>query len=209
MALSVGLGLVAGLIGGRFMDAMTAGLVGWNAGVWSYLLLMAWLITHADGDHLERTARDQSQGAAVVLALVICGAVASLVAIGVELSWVRRSAEQSHQASLALPHLLLTAGTVLGAWLLLPMVFTLNYASLYYRSQPGGGLTFPEDEPGFQPHYGDFLYFAVTIAVAAQTSDVVVCRRSIRRLVLLQAILSFGFNTAILALAINIAAGLI
>ena len=63
-------------------------------------------------------------------------------------------------------------------------------------------------EPGFQPHYDDFLYFAVTIAVASQTADVSVTTASLRRLVMRQSLLSFAFNTAILALMINIAAGL-
>ena len=89
------------------------------------------------------------------------------------------------------------------------MVFTLNYASHYYRHRPPAGLRFPDDDPQFKPNYADFLYFSFTIAVAAQTADVVITSRPMRRLVLLQALLSFGFNTAILALAINIGAGLL
>ena len=91
----------------------------------------------------------------------------------------------------------------------LPVVFTLSYASHYYRHTPPAGLKFPDDSEHFQPNYVDFLYFSFTIAVAAQTADVVITRRPMRRLVLLQSVLSFTFNAAILALAINIAAGLL
>jgi uncharacterized membrane protein len=104
---------------------------------------------------------------------------------------------------------LLAVSTVVGAWLLLPVVFTLNYASHYYHQAPPAGLKFPDDDPKFQPNYVDFLYFSFTIAVAAQTADVVITCRPLRRLVLLQAVLSFAFNAAILALAINTAAGLL
>ena len=60
----------------------------------------------------------------------------------------------------------------------------------------------------FAPHYSDFLYFAFTIAVASQTADIAVASPAMRRLVLLHAIVSFAFNTAILAFAINVAASM-
>ncbi len=106
-----------------------------------------------------------------------------------------------------------TLATVTGSWLLVAVLFTLNYASLYYRDaadgEPGSGLRFPDDDPAaFRPDYVDFLYFSFTIAVAVQTSDVEVTTRSMRKLVLMQSVLGFAFNTLLLALTINIAAGL-
>jgi uncharacterized membrane protein len=160
----------------------------------------------ADHTHLRRSAIAQTPGAAVVLGLVVGASVASLAAIVAELAAVSHS---QSGAPLELVHVALAVSTVAGAWLLLPIVFTLNYASHYYRHRPPAGLRFPDDDPHFQPNYGDFLYFSFTIAVAAQTADVVITSRPMRRLVLLQALLSFGFNAAILALAINIAAGLL
>jgi uncharacterized membrane protein len=105
-------------------------------------------------------------------------------------------------------HLLFAGVTVVGSWLLLPVLFALDYASRYYRSTPQGGLLFPGADTDVPADYVDFLYFACTIAVALQTADVAITSRPIRRLVLLQALLSFAFNTAILALTVNIAAGL-
>jgi uncharacterized membrane protein len=87
-------------------------------------------------------------------------------------------------------------------------MFALTYASLYFRVAHGSGLKFPEADPDFRPDFSDFLYFSFTIAVAFQTADISVTTQPMRRLVLLQSILSFGFNTAILAFTINIAASM-
>ncbi len=204
MSLALAVGVVAGALVPTG-TVVSRALLGWNVGVWLYLALMAWMMVRADHGHLRRTAVARAQGAAVVLGLVVAASVASLAAIVVELNWLR----QSQGGSLAVAHVLLAVGTVVGAWLLLPVVFTLNYASHYYRHTPPAGLKFPDDDEQFQPNYVDFLYFSFTIAVAAQTADVVITCRPMRRLVLLQAVLSFTFNAAILALAINIAAGLL
>ena len=67
-------------------------------------------------------------------------------------------------------------------------------------------LRFPDEQ--LEPDYWDFLYFSFTIAVASQTADVSIRSRAMRRAVLGQSLLSFFFNTSILALSINIAAGL-
>jgi uncharacterized membrane protein len=204
----MGLAAVIGVVAGAATPvdtAITQALVGWNAGVWAYLALMAWMMALADHGHLRRLALAYDQGAALTLSLVVAAAVASLVAIVVELAWSR----QAPTGAAPWTHLLLTASTVVAGWLLLPVVFTLSYASHYYRPRVPDGLKFPDEDPHFQPNYADFLYFSFTLAVAAQTADVQVTSRAMRKLVLLQSVLSFAFNTAILALAINIAAGLL
>ena len=93
-------------------------------------------------------------------------------------------------------------------WLLVGVLFCFHYAHMFYHaSQDQRPLRFPDDERA--PDYWDFLYFSFTIAVAAQTSDVAVTSRTMRRLVLGQSVLAFFFNLAILGLSINIAAGLL
>jgi uncharacterized membrane protein len=87
-------------------------------------------------------------------------------------------------------------------------LFTFHYSRLYYTSpRQQRALKFPDEEA--QPDYWDFLYFAFTIAVAAQTADVTVMNRSLRKTVLAQSILSFLFNVAIIGLSINVMASLI
>ena len=89
-------------------------------------------------------------------------------------------------------------------------VFALHYAHEYYRpedpaSDARGGLEFPGCP---KPDYWDFLYFATSIGATSQTSDVAIRSRALRRLVMLHAVVSFVFNTMILALTVNLAASL-
>ena len=179
-------------------------LLGWNVGVWLYLIWTGWTMLHSNHERLERVARAQAEGAATVLAIVALAAIASFGAIFTELATIKGSTPR-----LALPHLLYVMSTIVGSWLLLPTLFSLNYASLYHvTDNDGGGLKFPDEGGDFEPDYSDFLYFSFTIAVASQTSDVLVTNRPVRRVVLLQSVLSFVFNTTILAFTINMAASL-
>ena len=196
-------GLLAALLLPGIDHAVTRSLLGWNVGVWLYLVLVGALMLRADHEHLRRAAIAQAESAATVLTLVIVAAVASIVAIVIELAAAKQGPHHGWS------HVLFALTTVAGSWMLLPTLFAMNYASVYYRSAPGSGLRFPgPDEKSFRPDYGDFLYFSFTIAVASQTADVSITSRSMRRLVLLQALLSFVFNTTILAFTINIAASL-
>jgi len=207
LALSAAAGIAAGLIavnrqwGGD--NVASQSLIGWNIGAWTYLVWTVWWLTHADHGRLIRVAKAQAEGAGVVLAIVAGAALASLGAVIVELS-----AAKAAGPSGALPHVLFVLATVISSWLLVPTLFTLNYASLYHGSARAGGLDFQDADPKFEPDYSDFLYFSFTIAVASQTADVAITSRAMRRLALKQALLSFVFNTTILAFTINLAASL-
>ncbi len=207
MFVAVAAGIAAALALPGTPSLVTRSLLGWNVGVWLYLVLIVWLMMHADHARLRRIATAHAEGALTVLAIVTVAAIVSLGATVFELS-----AAKGKETSYALPHLLFALSTVAGSWLLVPTMFALNYASLYYQGDNdarGSGLQFPSDGADFKPDYGDFLYFSFTIAVASQTADVAVSTRAMRRLVLLQSVLSFVFNTTILAFTINIAASLI
>lgn len=181
----------------------TRALLGWNVALWLYLALAGWAMFRADPGRVKRVASAQAESAGTVLVMVIVAALVSLVGSVLELS----AAKAAGQA-VALPHVALALSTVVGSWLLLPTVFALRYASLYFHTPQGAGLRFPDEAKDFSPDFSDFFYFSLTIAVASQTADVAVSARRLRRWVLLQALLSFVFNTAILALTINVAASL-
>ena len=203
LALAALAGICAALLIPGVPTTVTRCLLGWNVGVWLYLAVVTFLIARADRDHLQRVAMAQAEGAKTVLAVVALAALSSLGAVVIELS-AAKGADPRH----AWPHLALALATVVGSWLMLPVLFGLNYASSYHADSGGRGLGFPAAETPFEPGYGDFFYFSFTIAVASQTSDVTVTTRPMRRLVLLQAMLSFIFNTMILAFSINMAASL-
>ena len=194
-------GALAGAMWPEVESVFARGLVGWNAFVWLYLVMVAVTLFRADSGHIKRLALAQAESAATVLVIVVVAAMASLAVVVFEL--VAAKAAGPNQM---LPHLIFAFVSVLGSWLLLPMLFALSYASAYYGPEPDRGLAFPEAEKGFEPDHTDFLYFSFTIAVTAQTSDVGVTSRAMRRLVLFQSLLSFLFNTTILAFTINAAA---
>ena len=200
---SVAVGAALGYFWPTALPALTRALLGWTCGVWTYLVLIFLLMRRADAQHLKQRARAQNDGVVAVLLLAIVGALASLAAIALELRQVRHGLDFVQ----GWPYLLLAVTTVAGSWLLLPAEFALAYASLYHRGTGPHGLEFPGNDE--LPDYSDFLYFAVTLAATSQTSDVAVSARPMRRLVLVQAVLSFLFNTGVLALTINVLAGLV
>lgn len=199
--------LAAGIIVGFVVPGshtwVTRALIGWNFAVWLYLVLIAVLLLRADHVRSRRIALAHAEGAITVLAVAIASALASLVGIVMELA-AAKVPGTAHPVT----HIVLALSTVVGGWLLLPTLFTLTYASIYYVTEHKAGLRFPDADPAYRPNYGDFLYFSFTLAVASQTSDVCVTCPRMRRLVLLQSVLSFILNTTILAFSINIAASM-
>jgi uncharacterized membrane protein len=203
LALAASAGVCAGLLIPNVPSAVTRCLLGWNIGVWLYLAFVTFMILRADREHLKRVAMAQAEGAKTVLAVVALATLFSLGAVVIELSAAKGASTRE-----ALPHIGLALSTVVGSWLMLPILFGLNYASAYHADNAASGLGFPAAGEPFDPSYSDFFYFSFTIAVASQTSDVTVTTRPMRRLVLLQSVLSFIFNTMILAFSINMAASL-
>ncbi|WP_443114335.1 DUF1345 domain-containing protein [Herbaspirillum seropedicae] len=200
------IGLAVGIVAAVFLPATTwtgRCLIGWNAGVWFYLLSLWLMMLRADAEAVRRLAETEDESAQVVLVMVCVAAVASLLAILLEL------AGSSHGDRSKLLRYAFTASTVFGAWLLIGTIFTLHYARLFYAEDDDPQalpLRFPDGQR--QPDYWDFLYFSFTISVAVQTSDVGVATRALRKTVLAHSLICFVFNAAIIGLSINIAAGL-
>ena len=103
----------------------------------------------------------------------------------------------------------LVFATVAASWFMVQLIFALHYAHEYYaqgeRGQDAGGLDFPGGEP---PDYWDFLHFSIVIGVASQTADIAFTSKSLRRVGTVHGITAFVFNTVVLALTINLLAGL-
>lgn len=203
--------LVIAMVGGALVTAllpadfrwMTRALIGWNVAVWGYLLLVWLLMARADAALVKKVAQREDENAEAILALACAAALVSLAAIVLELATSRNLTLESR-----LLHYLFTALTVLGSWFLVGTFFTLHYASMFYSvPATSAPLQFPERDR--IPDYWDFLYFSFTIAVALQTSDIVIVSSSMRKVVLAQAVLTFLFNAAILGLSVNIAASLV
>lgn len=177
-------------------------LVAYDLAVVLFLALGWTMMARSSYDDLQRRADEEDAGAVVVLVLSAMSAVASLVAIAAELNNLRDPGIMSEGVRIAL-----AAGTILASWLFVHTIFALHYAhDFYFGDDDRGGLKFPGED---QPDYWDFMYFSFNLGAAAQTSDVMVEAPRMRRFVLAHTVLSFLFNTTILALAINVGASLI
>ena len=182
---------------------VTRVLIAWDAGVWLYLFLMAWLVLKAHHSHVSEIARQEYPSRLAELTGMSLAAIASVAAIIFELTALKKMPGDQR-----LQHYLFTGLTVFGSWCLITVFYALHYAHLFYTDESDSlPLEFSDKTPN--PDYWDFLYFAFTIAVAAQTSDVMVVSRSVRKVVLAQSVLSFMFNVAIVGLSINMVAGII
>jgi uncharacterized membrane protein len=183
------------------MRGLTWLLVAWDVGVLLYLALVAAMAIRSDNAAIQRRADEEDAGAAAVLILTMAAAAASFIAIGAELHGLKDG--KSFEGL----RLGLAGATILLSWIFVHTMFALHYAHDYYAgADDRGGLDFPHDKT---PDYWDFAYFAFTMGAASQTSDVAVTAKRMRRFVLAHTVLSFLFNTTVLALGVNVGASLL
>ena len=104
---------------------------------------------------------------------------------------------------------MLAGVTIFLSWCFVHTTFALHYAHEFYMDRGREGVACLEFPGGGHPDYLDFLYFSFVIGTTSQTADVSIASRSLRRLALLHGIIAFLFNTTLVALSVNIAAGLI
>ncbi len=199
---SLGLGIaIYFLLPGQW-PLLTRVLVCWNTGVGLFLILIYSWLTQLSAEQICIQYTDEDESAPVILVLVILAACASLLAITVPLATLKQVAGAERTA-----HLALAAFTLVNSWILVPTMFTVHYADLFYsEKKEARPLRFPETP---MPVFWDFAYFSFTIAAACQTSDVTTTRSKVRKVVIVHTIISFVFNASILGFAINVTAGLL
>jgi len=203
LSLAIALGAIIGPLLPDAWPQLQRLLTAWNVTVWAYLLSMAWMMVRADQHDIRRAACRQDEKGPVILAMLSLVIMISLVAIVSQLSALKDSPPTD-----MVYHYGFVVLTLTGSWFMIGTMFCSHYAHLYYIKNDGEKpLQFPEENA--TPNYWDFLYFSFTISVAVQTSDVTVCGRAMRQVVLAQSVLCFFYNLAILGLSINIAASLI
>lgn len=178
----------------------------WNAFALTGMFLAWWRILLADAKTAVASAKLQDTNRSIIFAIVLVAACGSLFAVAYLLS-TAKNVPGTRQVQ----HVGLAAITVIFSWCFIHTIFALHYAHAFYRQideggERGDGLNFPGCE---DPDFLDFAYFSFVIGMTFQVSDVAITSRRIRRLSLVHALLSFLFNTVILALAINVASGLV
>jgi uncharacterized membrane protein len=178
-------------------------LLAWDLMAAIYVGFALWMMLRSTVETCRARAAFYDQSDWVLLTIIIASSAASFAAIFAELGAIK-----AHQVSPALA-LIVTGGTVVLSWTFTNVLFTLHYANVYYRPHtqgPPGGLDFPGEHA---PDYRDFLYYAFVIGCACQTADVNTTSRPMRLISLVHGIVAFAFNTAVLALAINVGGSLL
>jgi uncharacterized membrane protein len=185
-------------------------ITAWDAGATFALVAMFFGLRESTAAAMKRLAERQDAGKWAVLALAVLAATASLVVIAAEMPLVKQASGLDQVL-----RVVLVIYTIVLSWAFMQTMFALHYAHDYYMEAelpaPGSGppshrLIFPGKGA---PTYGDFLYVAFTIGMTFQVSDVQITDPTLRRLVLVHGVFAFFYSTGILALAINLVAGLI
>jgi len=207
LVVSTVLGIAAYLLLPASIDESTRLLAAFDLAAVAFLSAIWIMMARASPAGMRRRARTEDESRYVVLVLSTAVASAILLSIGLELHGLRELAPSDARFRVAL-----AAVTILLAWLFMNTMFALHYAHFYYIDAEGagheaaGGLAFPG---GGQPDYWDFLYFSFVIGMTFQVSDVQITGHNLRRIGLAHGVLAFFFNVVVLALTVNIVAGLI
>lgn len=197
--IAMAIGIVAFFVLPGSLRLVTRLLIGWDIFVAFYLILVYALVFRSGLVHIRRNAVLQDDGRFLILLVTAVGAFASIAAIIFELDGTHRGP----------PELVLATVTIALSWAAVHTTFALHYAHEFYRAARPGGLDFPKGHEDEDPDYWDFVYFSFVIGMTAQVSDVGVTDKTIRRTATAHGIISFVFNTALLALMVNIAASAI
>jgi uncharacterized membrane protein len=208
LIIAVALAVLISVILPRWLHLPTRILCAWNFGADFFLAVTWWKMIEASPEKIRRYAENEYEGHLAIFMLVIAAACASVLAIGFLLT-----DKKGLSTTLLTLHVILSIMTIVGSWLLVHTMFAVQYAHSYYKyinrnhsEEITAGLDFPNND---YPDYWEFLYYSFVIGMTSQVSDVETRSRDMRRLTLLHSILSFFFNTTILAMSINIIASLI
>lgn len=207
LVLSIIFALIASILIPSWLNLYTRSLCIWNVGMTCFLVSTWILMLQATPKVMRRNAQRQDDGRLLILTIITTAACASLLAIAFMLRETKGAG-----LNVIITHIVIAGGTIIGSWFLVHTIFAMQYNRAYYQDHEtesdshARGLIFPED---IEPDYWDFIYFSLVIGMTSQVSDVQITSNSLRRLALLHSVLSFFFNTAIVAMSINIIAGLI
>jgi uncharacterized membrane protein len=191
--LSYGYGL---LVGSSF-------LIGWNLAAAFFVLTTGWLLLTSDETQVRERAKLDDEDRAVLMSVVLGAVGASMVGIVVALKEAKLHAGQGGEPPWIIG---LSVSTMVLSWLVVQCLYTLHYTHRYFGDRdsdgvPDGGIEFPGAPP---TTYRDFIYVSVCVGATCQVSDFNITTSKFRNLVTTHAVITFVFNTMVLALGINI-----
>ncbi len=187
------------------LDRTTRLIIAWDIGLIVFFLSLNRLMMSQTPEDMRAWSLKLRASRNAVLLFTSAAAAAALLTLFVEM----KLAKTSHGLAQALRIAFMVASVGL-SWFFVQTMFALEYAHEFFAEDKAGkdrgGLAFPGGET---PDCWDFLHFSVIIGVAAQTADIAITAKPVRRLVTAHALVAFSFNAVILALTINLAAGVL
>ena len=205
-AMSACFGALALLVA-LLLHAPLAYSIGANAFFAAYVILVVSHMPTFTGKYLSKNARATDQPVLVIFAVTFVVVVVAVVSLFLLIN----QKDRGHPIELVFALLSIPLG-----WFTIHAMAALHYAHVYWMDGdavdaktkakiPVGGLLFPGDK---RPEGWDFLYFSTVIGMTAQTADTNISTTHMRCVVLVHSILSFFFNTVIVAAAVNLAVSL-
>jgi uncharacterized membrane protein len=172
------------------------------------IIIMDWIvILAAHPKDIRKIASLEDSSRVMIFVFVMAASLVSLVAM-----YLLLKSSKGQSDDIVAGYIILAMAAVIISWWLVHTVFTMRYAHLFYttdksKKTPLGGLEFPGNEK--EPDYLDFVYFSFVVGMTFQVSDVEISSKQIRRLCWAHGLIAFAFNTAIVALSINVISGLV
>jgi uncharacterized membrane protein len=176
-----------------------AALVGWNVAATAFIAWIWFTVAGMDASATAKHAAIEDLSRSTADLILILASVVSLIGVG--LSLLEASDTEGLEKAMIVG---VASVSVILSWATVHTVFTLRYARLYYGAG-GGGIDFNGDRA---PTYTDFAYLAFTIGMTYQVSDTSIASKAIRRTALRHAYMSYLFGTVVVAMTINVVAGL-
>lgn len=203
LSFSIITGFALWLLLPEYLRATTRLVLAWDCVAGLYLTLVAWMMYRSTTETIRLHAEAQDEGRLAILSFTTLAAIASLAAIVAELSTAKE-----FTGLLKAEHIALAGVTVFLSWAFLHTMYALHYAHEFYtdNGEAAEGLEFPGH--CHKPDYWDFVYYSFVIGTSTATADINITSASIRRITTLHCMIAFFFNTTILALTVNIGAGL-
>ncbi|MCF2489114.1 DUF1345 domain-containing protein [Dyadobacter sp. CY347] len=211
LGISLLFGAAAVILSSSIIERPINWMIGWLIYSSVHIGLMWVTILSSHPAEVRREVSGQDPSRVLSILFVVVASFVSLFAILFLLQGARSTSSWDNLTV----HVILSFFCIICSWVLVHTVFTLRYAHMFYghtrrnkedQSKQFRGLEFP-NEP--EPDYLDFTYFSFVLGMTFQVSDVTISSREIRRLALVHGILSFAFNTLLVALTINVVSGLI
>ena len=188
----------------KHIDILTHAMIGWDT--FSLCMIVQNWITFSitTSQQIREQSKVQDSSRTLIFLIILISTLASFLAVMLLLITKEKfkNAESFHLV-------IAITGMVL-SWFFIHTIFTLRYAHIFYGDDdenPGthaGGLEFPGDK---KPDYLDFAYFAFVLGMTFQVSDIQITSKRLRRIAMVHGLLSFGYNTIMIALTINLIAG--